>query len=253
MRKARKIVLSVITWIIIVIAVCMTIFTVVSVLTFDQVDRNLFGYKAFIVLSDSMSATDFSAGDLVLTNEVDPSTLQPGDIIAFQSTNSENYGAIVTHKIRQLTTTEDGQPGFITYGTTTDQDDETIVTYDKVVGKYQFSLPKVGTFFQFLRTPAGYVICILVPFLLLIGIQGFNSVRLFRKYRREQMAEMRAERDHQLAQLTREREQLARERAESERLLRQLQQMQQAQMRQNQQPGGAVSAPPRKDETQGYK
>ena len=78
MRKARKIVLSVITWIIIVIAVCMTIFTVVSVLTFDQVDRNLFGYKAFIVLSDSMSATDFSAGDLVLTKEVDPSTLQPG-------------------------------------------------------------------------------------------------------------------------------------------------------------------------------
>ena len=74
-----------------------------------------------------------------------------------------------------------------------------------------------------------------MPFLLLIGIQGFNSVRLFRKYRREQMAEMRAERDHQLAQLTREREQLARERAESERLLRQLQQMQQAQMRQNQQ------------------
>ena len=34
--------------------------------TFDRSDRNLFGYKAFIVLSDSMKATDFDAGDLVL-------------------------------------------------------------------------------------------------------------------------------------------------------------------------------------------
>ena len=35
-------------------------------------DRSLFGYKAFIVLSDSMKATDFDAGDLVLVKEVDP-------------------------------------------------------------------------------------------------------------------------------------------------------------------------------------
>ncbi len=39
--------------------------------TFDRADRSLFGYKAFIVLSDSMSATDFSAGDLVLSKAND--------------------------------------------------------------------------------------------------------------------------------------------------------------------------------------
>ena len=37
------------------LAVFMMIFTIVSVSTFDRADRNLFGYKAFIVLSDSMS------------------------------------------------------------------------------------------------------------------------------------------------------------------------------------------------------
>ena len=66
---------------------------------------------------------DIKAGDLVLTRDVDPATLQPGDIIAFTSTNDENYGQTVTHKIRSLTTTADGEPGFITYGTTTDTDD----------------------------------------------------------------------------------------------------------------------------------
>ena len=53
----------------------MTVFTIVSASTFDRSDRSLFGYKAFIVLSDSMAKTDFSAGDLVLVKEVDPDTL----------------------------------------------------------------------------------------------------------------------------------------------------------------------------------
>ena len=67
------------------LAACMMIFTIVSVATFDRADRNLFGFKAFIVLSDSMKKTDFNAGDLVLVKEVDPSTLKEGDIIAYTS------------------------------------------------------------------------------------------------------------------------------------------------------------------------
>ena len=39
---------------------------------FDRTDRSLFGYKVFVVLSDSMSATDFRAGDIVLARKVDP-------------------------------------------------------------------------------------------------------------------------------------------------------------------------------------
>ena len=129
------------------------IFTIVSVNTFNRNDRNLFGMRFYIVLSDSMSATDFDAGDLVVVKEVDPTTLQPGDIIAYQSQNSENYGATVTHKIRAKTTDNNGNPGFITYGTTTGVDDETVVTYPFILGKYATALPKVGTFFQFLKTP----------------------------------------------------------------------------------------------------
>lgn len=146
--KVLNVIRSVLAWIMVVIAVCMMIFTVVSVLTFDRADRNLFGYKAFIVLSDSMSKTDFDAGDLVLVKEVDPSTLKEGDIIAYSSQNEENYGATVTHKIRRLTTDANGNPGFVTYGTTTDTDDETVVTYPFVLGKYQKHIPKVGTFFR---------------------------------------------------------------------------------------------------------
>ena len=176
------------------LAVCMMIFTIVAVNTFDRSDRSLFGYKAFIVLTDSMSKTDFSAGDLVLIKDVDPSTLKEGDIISYTSQNTSNYGETVTHKIRKLTTDAQGEPGFITYGTTTDTDDEIVVTYPYVLGKYQTHIPKVGTFFQFLKTTPGYIVCILIPFLILILMQGIDCVKLFRRYKKEQIEQMNEER-----------------------------------------------------------
>lgn len=193
--KALKILRGIITWAFVALAVFMMVFTVVSVTTFDRADRNLLGYKAFIVLSDSMSKTDFDAGDLVLVKEVDPSTLKEGDIISYTSQNTSNFGETVTHKIRRRTTDAEGNPGFVTYGTTTDTDDETVVTYPYVLGKYQTNIPKVGKFFQFLKTTPGYIVCILVPFLILILIEGIRCIRLFKKYKVEQQAELKAERD----------------------------------------------------------
>ena len=193
MKKAWNIIKNILVWLILIAAIGMMIFTVFSVNTFDQSHRSIFGYKFFIVRSDSMSATDFDAGDIVFVKEVDPATLQEGDIIAYTSQNTHNYGETVTHKIRSIVTTEDGNTGFITYGTTTNTDDETVVTYPYVLGKYTGNLPKVGTFFTFLKTTPGYILCILVPFLLLIGYNGLNCIILFRRYKREQREELQAE------------------------------------------------------------
>lgn len=209
--KAWKIIRNVITWAFVAVAVCMMVFTVVSVSTFDKADRNIFGYKAFIVLSDSMKATDFDAGDLVLIKEVDPATLKEGDIISYTSQNTSNFGETVTHKIRKLTSDAEGNPGFVTYGTTTNTDDETVVTYPYILGKYQTSIPKVGKFFQFLKTTPGYIVCILVPFLILILIEGIHCIGLFKKYKAEQQAALKAERDK-----------IEEERAEAQRMMQEL-------------------------------
>ncbi|MEG1085980.1 MAG: signal peptidase I [Anaerovoracaceae bacterium] len=212
--KALKVIKTAVVWLIGVIAIAMMIFTIVSVTTFDQTDRDLFGYKAFIILSDSMSKTDFSAGDLVLVKEVEPSTLKEGDIISYISQNTANYGETVTHKIRALKTDANGEQGFITYGTTTDTDDETIVTYPHVLGKFTGHIPKIGTFFQFLKTTPGYIVCILTPFLLLILLEGIRCIRLFKQYKAEQIAELQAERDK-----------IEVDRAEAQRMMQELLQM----------------------------
>jgi len=142
-----------------------------------------------------MSKTDFDAGDLIFVKEVEPSTLKEGDIITYISQNAENFGEAVTHKIRRLTTDAEGNPGFITYGTTTDSDDRIVVTYPYILGKYESRIPNLGVFFNFLKTNVGYFICIFVPFMLLIIYQAFNFFRLFRRYRKEQMEAMQAEKD----------------------------------------------------------
>ena len=205
-KKVLGIIKNVIVWVIFAIAAAMMIFTIVSVNTFDQNNRDLFGFKAFTVRTDSMSATDFDSGDIIFTKNVAPETLVEGDIIAFVSQESDNFGETITHKIRRLTTGEDGTPGFITYGTTTDVDDEGMVEYEYVLGKYTGKIPNVGAFFLFLKEPIGYILFIFVPFFILILYQGLNCVRLFRQYRKEQMQELQNERD----QIEKDKEETAR-------------------------------------------
>lgn len=144
MKKVMNIVKNVVVWLVVIVAVCMMVFTIVSVTTFNRNNRHLFGFRAYVVTSDSMSKTDFDAGDLILVKKVDPTTLKKGDIITYMSQNPESFGETITHKIRTLTTDANGNPGFITYGTTTDTDDATIVTYPYVLGRYEKAIKRMA-------------------------------------------------------------------------------------------------------------
>ena len=220
-KKILNIALKVVTWLLVAFTVFMMIFTVVTVTTVDRNDRSIFGVKFYIVQTDSMSLSEnnkdmdvhFNAGDIVIIKNVDdPRALQAGDIIAFMSTNSVSYGETVTHMIREVKRTDDGKLlGYVTYGTNTGTDDEALVEPEYVLGAYSGKLPGVGNFFAFVKSTPGYIVCILVPFLLLILYNGVNVIRLFRKYKREQMEAMQAEKDK-----------LEAERAENQRMMQEL-------------------------------
>ena len=107
MKKTIEIARKIFICILVVFSVAMIAFTLVSVTTFDQNDRGLFGYRFFVVKSDSMAATDFKSGDIAIIKKLDSeglAQLQEGDIITFVSQNSESFGETITHKIRRLTT-----------------------------------------------------------------------------------------------------------------------------------------------------
>ena len=69
-----------------VFALAVTLFAVVSVDLVDKKDARLFGFTFHSVPAD-LRQKEFRTGDILLSSPVDTDTLQPGDIITFQSTN----------------------------------------------------------------------------------------------------------------------------------------------------------------------
>ena len=234
-KNVLNLLIKVAAYLLVIFTVFMMIFTIFTVTTVDRNDRSVFGLRFYVVLTDSMSKSDknadmdvhFNAGDIIFVKNVkDKTKLEAGDIIAFMSSNSESYGATITHMIREVKRTDDGKIlGYVTFGTNTDTNDEALVEPAYVLGKYAGRLPGVGHFFEYLRSPIGYVIFILVPFILLILYNGINAIRLFRRYKREQNAILEAERAEiaeerkQNAEMLRElmalKEQLAKQNGES--------------------------------------
>ena len=251
MKKTLNIALKVFTYLLVAFTVFMMLFTIITVTTVDKNDRNIFGYKFYIVQTDSMSLSEknpdaeiyFDAGDMIVSKvSKDPTTLQPGDVITFMSINSSSYGETITHMIREVRVSDSGRVlGYETYGINTGTSDEALVTPDFVLGVYVAKMPAVGRFFAYVKSVPGYITCILVPFLLLIGYNGANVIRLFRQNKKEQMAEIQAEKD-----------QIEQEREEAKRMMAELMALK-AQLSQNAAPAAspAQAEPPAQETEKG--
>lgn len=179
---------SIFEWVLIGIAIFIVIFTTISVAFVDQNDRSLFGLRAYICMSDSMKATDFAAGDLIVVAKVDPAKLEQGDIIAYISQDKSSAGKTITHKIRNVKKAG-AESVFVTYGTTTGRNDELPVTYDQVTGKYLFHVPAIGNFFMFLRTVPGYLLFVFQPLAILLAVRVFRSLKLQKEYNKAKLLE----------------------------------------------------------------
>lgn len=220
-RKIWSIASKVIVWTLVAFSVFVAVVTVTTVATTDKNERTIFGLRFYIVQTDSMSKSEsnaemdvhFNAGDIIIAKTVkDTAALKAGEIISFMSANSESYGETVTHMIRRVEYNKDGSVlGYVTYGTNTGTDDETLVAPEYVLGVYAGKMPMIGQLFAYIKTPVGYILCILVPMLLLVLYNGVNVVQLFRRYKKEQTAQMDAQRAE-----------LAAERQRTEEMMREL-------------------------------
>lgn len=175
-RKPLDIVVNVLTTALFAFAVCFAVFAVAATLSTGRGEASFFGWRPFIVMSESMQGV-FEAGDVAVSREVDPSEIGPGDIVTFRSSDPDSFGDVVTHKVREVIDFE-GAPALVTYGTTTGDDDPSPVPLDRVVGEYAFRIPKAGYAFEFFKSPVGYVVLVLIPFGVLIGLQIRRFLRL---------------------------------------------------------------------------
>ena len=151
---------------------------------------SVLGITPMVVLSGSMSgdAKDhIEIGDLIFVGRADPQALQKGDVIAFMDGK-----VVVTHRIIEVQTAEDGGPQWITKGDANNAEDLRPVTADKLVGIYKFRIPKVGDFALFLQTPLGMVLFIGIPLLAFI-IYDIIRRRQYEQKGNDRTAELEAE------------------------------------------------------------
>lgn len=133
---------------------------------------SVLGTTPLVVLSGSMSgdAPDhIEAGDLIFVNPVDPADLKVGDIITYMEGST-----VVTHRIIEITTGEDGKLLFSTKGDANNTADKEPVHQDELVGIFTGRIHKVGDLAIFMQTPLGMIIFIGVP---LVAFVGYDMIR----------------------------------------------------------------------------
>jgi len=119
----------------------------------------LFGYHNYTVGGDSMEPA-LKHGSVALAAPTSPRALRVGDIIAYRQ-SPENPP--VLHRIVQIVTNEDGQPGFITQGDQNPTPDTQPVALQGPGDKVMYTVPYAGYVLDFASSTAGRILLIGVP------------------------------------------------------------------------------------------
>lgn len=170
-KKVGSIVISVVMWIIILVAALYAFTTLAT--KDDGSVSNLGGFTPMTVQSDSMSPT-FDQGDLIVIKTCDTSKLQVGDIVTFHTIIDNQY-ALNTHRIESIDELN-GIRSFTTKGDNNDVADTHIISDGDIVGQYVFKIPGMGKVMDFLSSTWGFLIVIVLPMLLFFIYQVYHLV-----------------------------------------------------------------------------
>lgn len=127
---------------------------------------------SYMVRSDSMSPA-IDAGSVVFVTSVPAETLSVGDVITFRSAEANKR---ITHRIVEVVE-RGGERRFRTKGDANEEADDELVSPDRVVGRVAFSLPLVGWLLAFAQSPAGIVLFLVVPAVLLAANELWDLYR----------------------------------------------------------------------------
>lgn len=116
------------------------------------------GYASYVVASSSMEPT-IDPGSVIYVHATD--NYRPGDVITFVEDDR-----IITHRIVETTAN-----GFLTKGDANDLRDECHITEQQIIGELITVIPVYGYVIQIAKTPIGYVAIVLLPGVLLIGME----------------------------------------------------------------------------------
>lgn len=117
------------------------------------------GLKSFVIVSESMEPT-INPGDAIFIKEVTQNELKENDIISFKDGNIIN-----THRIVKINN-DNGNITYTTKGDNNKNEDRLAVPFDKIEGKYEFKLSKVGILVEIIKSKVTLVILLIILMLI---------------------------------------------------------------------------------------
>jgi signal peptidase len=117
--------------------------------------------RAFVVLSGSMEPV-IKTGGLVVVSPSD--TYLKGDVVTFSQDGSKT---LITHRIVN-TNKKDGVTYFQTKGDANNNPDSGEIRETDIIGKTSFSIPYLGYFANFAKTPKGILLLVIIPATIII-------------------------------------------------------------------------------------
>jgi signal peptidase len=115
------------------------------------------------VMSDSMSPA-ISAGDMVVIKTLNSDEINVGDIVTYAP---RTYGIVITHRVIDI----DENGNFVMKGDANEKNDISDIKPEQVIGRCESIIPYFGYVAHYIRQPIGFVILIVIPALLLLGIE----------------------------------------------------------------------------------
>lgn len=122
--------------------------------------RKNLSYKSYVVQSGSMEPS-IRVGDVIIIHT--QQSYEKTDVITYKDAQKHT----VTHRI--LEKKEGSPPLYLTKGDANQVADTEEIAHPSVIGKVILVIPKIGYFIQFVRTPWGLILTILVPAILLLS------------------------------------------------------------------------------------
>lgn len=128
-------------------------------------------FRAYSVLTGSMEPK-IPTGSLIITKAImDVSDIKQGDVITFIQPGYENK--YITHRVERIEKSEMFTL-FRTKGDANPVDDGWLISYGAIQGNYQVGVPYLGYLLEFLKSPIGIALFIVLPALYLIGLELKN-------------------------------------------------------------------------------
>lgn len=110
-----------------------------------------------------------NVGGVVAMQPVDPLAVEQGDIITYKVPIEPDL--IITHRVVEVINDGDSL-GFRTKGDANNARDDFIIPQANILGKACLYIPLFGDLVKLLKTPLGFILCLIVPGALLIWGEG---------------------------------------------------------------------------------